>query len=352
VKVVDPQLPVHKTKTFIRQSLVRLPRVELPNADEHDCRSLDRVIGTFGTAPMIDNLPNDQNRTRDIVARVRHALVSFKNRGSVEHYHHFIFGFLVPFFVHLEKFADPSGSGRIYARSCGPFDALLREMSIPGLNILNPTLHMWADRLLRHGPARMLPVRAFRFSAFDRPKAFDRQLFQCASQEIQARLSRKIDTENVASALDRMEGPLVVLIDRGPPDPFFLSRNAEISGSGATRRSIPNMHELANQLLRLPINLRVERLEGRSLSFQIALFRRADVVVAQHGAALANMLWATPATGFVEIFPQPEKPPRQSSFAELARCLGLRYESISQAGNHAAVDSVMVDSAVRKLLHI
>jgi len=55
---------------------------------------------------------------------------------------------------------------------------------------------------------------------------------------------------------------------------------------------------------------------------QIALFRRARVVIGPHGGALANCLWQAPGSALVEL---PLAPLQRSEFAVMAAALGLRY---------------------------
>ena len=45
------------------------------------------------------------------------------------------------------------------------------------------------------------------------------------------------------------------------------------------------------------------RMDGLSVSEQARLFANAEAVVGVHGAALSNLLFATPGTKVVEIFP-------------------------------------------------
>jgi capsular polysaccharide biosynthesis protein len=47
------------------------------------------------------------------------------------------------------------------------------------------------------------------------------------------------------------------------------------------------------------------KIEKTSLAYQLNPFRQADIVVAQHGAALGNLVWARESIGVVEIVPKP-----------------------------------------------
>lgn len=144
----------------------------------------------------------------------------------------------------------------------------------------------------------------------------------------------------------------ILLVDRGDPDPFYLS-HAVIRGSGTSRRSIPNLATIGAALASIPaVRTRTVLLEGRSLSEQIAIFASARVVVAQHGAALANLVWCRPGTGVLEIAPGAGIERNPGLFARLSRGFGLRYVRLGQAGAHAAVPPETVAAAARSLLDV
>jgi capsular polysaccharide biosynthesis protein len=88
-------------------------------------------------------------------------------------------------------------------------------------------------------------------------------------------------------------------------------------------------------------------LESRSLAEQMSLFAGADAVVAQHGAALANLVWCRPGTAVVEI---EHVRPRPAYFGDLARAMDLRRARIRQDDDHAPVPSETVVAALAALL--
>jgi len=76
----------------------------------------------------------------------------------------------------------------------------------------------------------------------------------------------------------------------------------------------------------------VVTLENQSVSDQIALFSNVKVVLAQHGAALSNIIFARPGTLVVEVGQRNTKSPYSSRaqraapcFSRLAQQLGLPY---------------------------
>jgi len=69
------------------------------------------------------------------------------------------------------------------------------------------------------------------------------------------------------------------------------------------------------------------KLEGKKLFDQYWLFQNAEVVVAQHGAALSNILFMREGTRVIEIGPQRMF---KTYFSELAKTLGIEYSLMDQ----------------------
>jgi len=84
-------------------------------------------------------------------------------------------------------------------------------------------------------------------------------------------------------------------------------------------------------------------LEDLNLKDQIELFSVADIVVAQHGASLANLVWCKQSALVIEVIDPQVRPPY---FEALAHRLSLNYISIPQANNHAEIDIDFVASII------
>ncbi len=262
--------------------------------------------------------------------------------GSVEHYFHFLLGFFIPLARHLAGPALDRRIGEILVRSCGPMDSHLRALGDPRLVILDKPAHDAA-----RGRATTATQRFKLIRGYDMPRRFDRAVFaqirdiMLARSDVQAEIAKA--RAEWGSARARL-----LLIRRGPPDPFYLSRKAEAQGAGTSRRSVPNHDELRRALAERFGGVLDAALEGVSLARQIALFHLADIVVAQHGAALANLVWTRQTTRAVEIFPRtliadyhPE-----SAFRKLAHRLKMHHSSVWQDDVHAAVDAAALCDAV------
>ena len=95
----------------------------------------------------------------------------------------------------------------------------------------------------------------------------------------------------------------ILLIERLPSDEYYL-QDTERRGAGATRRSIKNHREL-EQTIRSIVGPNHEfhnlTLENMSLEEQLTYFDSAAMVIGQHGAGLANMLWMQEKSAVVEF---------------------------------------------------
>jgi capsular polysaccharide biosynthesis protein len=82
------------------------------------------------------------------------------------------------------------------------------------------------------------------------------------------------------------EGRKTIIIDRKTPAKFFQSEYSEIQGGGNIRRSIPNIKQVEAALFEYHPSMVC--MEGQSLKRQATIFHTADIIIAQHGAALSN----------------------------------------------------------------
>ena len=229
-----------------------------------------------------------------MTSRLLHLTIK-NNSGSIEHFYHFVLGYLLPLGSYMTR--ERISQDRVMLLcSCGPFDRLMQELALPGLILCERQTHAKSKAMI----------------------------LRLADADVDAR--RAIEADWVGS-------PRILLIERGEPDPFYASPicydiNPIFRTAGKQRRMIGNHAALAAPLAGSYPGLRNVILEGMPLAAQIALFERADVVIAQHGAALANVIWMRPDAGVVEIDPNSNS----FVFTNLARLSGLRYQRIGQPG--------------------
>jgi hypothetical protein len=269
-------------------------------------------------------------------------VVTTRPAGSLEHYFHFLLGLLAPLVVAWNDLASTPNLGRVVVRSCAIFDRLLLELDLQALDIVSKAQHA----ALLEGPVggdAGRPVRVTALTARDAPEAFDRSVFNQARERLLSRLSQPLADQLVALApAFSPSGARIVFIDRDAPDPFYGSDRAEIPTAGAQRRSIANFRDAHAALAARFGNVLATTLEGRSLAYQIALFQAADIVVCQHGAALANLIWAREGSSVIEIVPRhaawSPRNRRFRLFERLAACLSIRHRKLTQPSAHGAID--------------
>ena len=272
-----------------------------------------------------------ENCTKDIHLNVINRL------GSVEHYYHFLLGFLVPLIV-WDTRERKCKSNKVYIRSCGIMDQLLVDAGIVGLEFVDKVVH--EDQSSK---TSLFSECSFVDKlGYDTSKYYSYADFSAASQILNKSLANEIlaylgEFDAGISA----EEPVIVMIDRAPSDPFYLSEACENEGSGASRRSISNFEELSLQVSLNYKNVMSVTLEGRPLAYQIALFKSAGIVIAQHGAAMANLIWCSPGTSLIEIYPSDLRRDikRGDFFRNLAHCMNLNYRRLKQKSSHSCVDS-------------
>lgn len=115
---------------------------------------------------------------------------------------------------------------------------------------------------------------------------------------------------------------------RGEPEPG-APRRLYLTRRSAARRELDESADRALQPLLAREGLTPVSLDGRSLADQARLFAGAEIVIAPHGAALANLIFATPGTRVLELNARVrDEPAPRHHFARLAARCGLRYRML------------------------
>jgi len=117
--------------------------------------------------------------------------------------------------------------------------------------------------------------------------------------------------------------------DESTPEQIYISRRK------VGTRSFMN-EEAVEDLLR-NMGITVVYLEDLDFSRQVGLFRRVNLVVAAHGAGLANLVWCAQPATVVEIFPANFI---NDCYARLASTLGYAYHPLwaASTGGAGSVD--------------
>ena len=193
--------------------------------------------------------------------------------GDPTHYHHFLFGHFLPVLHDL----DLSRGEKIYMPDVGPMNAVIESV---GFNV-----YSW----------RKPYVEPIAINEFRRTKGFDGRN-QPLPEGLVSELNRKIDK---LCDIPETEEKHILLVDRGKPLKIEDGDNF-IGTRGAQRRTIINIEEAEDCLK--PYGKVIRTTLGRkTLPEQVSLFRNAWMIVAQHGAALSNVIFATNCEHVIEF---------------------------------------------------
>jgi len=183
-------------------------------------------------------------------------------------------------------------------------------------------------------------------------------------------------TEELKSLLSnsQIDSKKILIINRGKPDKFYTSdgipsdtlpggtnslfnsdgtpkRNRK--GSSIERRSTPNLINIKNLLE----NYKFIELETESLENQIKLFGEHDIIIAQHGAALTNIIFCKKNSIIIEIRPRRDKKDsvsdssryeKQNAFEILSQSLGHKYFEVFQEHNHSEINLKDIVDLIKK----
>tara|TARA_B100000927_G_C16430162_1_gene455206 strand:+ start:464 stop:1246 length:783 start_codon:yes stop_codon:yes gene_type:complete len=142
----------------------------------------------------------------------------------------------------------------------------------------------------------------------------------------------------------------ILMINRTEPLAFYKSDESENKTSGIERRSIPNFIELYDKVCEMcPNVVKLIYPEEHTLFEQIEFFNNADIVIAQHGAALVNMVFCKPDRAIIEISSSFNTAQRMN-VRVLAENLGHHHIPVDQDEEHSPVDVNKIVSAVKDAL--
>ena len=260
--------------------------------------------------------------------KARVLLVPDQWSGSVQEYYHFILGYLSPVMLWIDR-----NPGKPLAmRDCGPMnpwlDLLLHRSD---LQIMTPgdMLHLFAGK---YNKAAVL-------AGMDDPKNFNTKELARFRQLVFNAVNLPPVTDNFA----------ITVVDRLTSGAFNSTAAAEVPASGAAVRSTPNLSSVMSGY-RTERSLRIIDAAELSVTDQLTLFSMTNILVAQHGAGLTNMIWMPRGGRVVEILP-PLPDYVSPIFANLAAACGHTHQVVRQESEHAPVDASLLLQAVTLAEH-
>ena len=130
----------------------------------------------------------------------------------------------------------------------------------------------------------------------------------------------------------------IILVQRVPPHSFYLSEECDqrFKGGGSERRSIPNHEELKTKLTeKFGNRFKNVILDNMLFENQVKLFYSAEMVIAQHGASLTNVLWMVPNSKVIEIKPLSYQ---EQCFTFICEFANHQHIIFPQDYNHAPIN--------------
>lgn len=97
-----------------------------------------------------------------------------------------------------------------------------------------------------------------------------------------------------------------------------------ISRDDSSCRRILNERDLVLAVKNKGMHIDVVLLSGSSFSEQIQIFRRSKVIISPHGAGLVNLIFCSPNTCVLELFPS-SLHFGAACYWSISECIGLRY---------------------------
>lgn len=245
------------------------------------------------------------------------------NISSVERYFHFLLGYFVPALLWIDR----TGERQVTLRDCGP---------------MNP----WFDLLRPHVDIELIPPGQMlrRYVSHSQPRVVLAQLdnpmlFHASTLRRAATIVRELTG---AAAVDPSG---VILLERGPGHPSYRLPGSEVPAAGGDLRSIANADAVRRAIEAAHA---VEVIDAARLApaAQVRSVAAAEVLVGQHGAGLANLLWMQAGTSVVEVQP-PLRESVRDLFGVMAEVLDVRYRMVPQVSKHGPVEPAAVVAALR-----
>lgn len=261
-------------------------------------------------------------------------------KGNIDHYYHFLYACVLPLTLLRDDLANQGKDIRLsicessFGKMRAKFVATFPDVAILPKCPTNPTILAAFDHSYGGG---ILDLKG------ERRNAVIRQFYESMPPGLMPPAPVEI------LLIGRAYSPLKASNHQGD--------TSTTQYTGALRRHILNMDELI-QGLKSVGSVSFVYLEGFSIHEQFLLFRSAKVVVAQHGAALANIVFMRQGSqGVVEITPYNTSHWRGARTHAFPNCFRfaafssrIPYASLPQMTEFSAVNVTAIQEVVRGLL--
>lgn len=269
-------------------------------------------------------------------------VATHQREGRIESFHHFLGALFYPLILHAERFGFDPGSV-LHVQDCGSMNRHLEALS----EHIGVTLRLFPPEMSSSLFAAKSD-KVLRLPPFDASNSSDKWLHD---HEIETIRSFGL----IWAPSDNAPDLPVLLISRGESDPHFGTQRFRnlypnlmaLNQTGSSRRHIPNEDEVIEAISHETVPY-VVKLEAVEFTEQIKLFRRARIVIGQHGAGLNGLMWCKAGTNVLEILPHGMLGEPDTYFRSMARRLELRHTYMIQNGAHEPVDASAIGRYVAR----
>lgn len=238
--------------------------------------------------------------------------ISPKKYGPrLSHYFHFMFGYFMPAVYLIKNTQDV-----FVFCDCGPLNRHIKN-TFPNSIIVKPNTFKNNKKLRQlYGNFSEIILPSWDIDEID--KGLEEHCFTELKKTANKFLLNNKEEENI------------IFISRGLNPLYKLSNHKSFSTTnGCERRSIKNIDELLKKIkLSFPEeNVYKKILDNKTIKEQASIFNQAKIVIAQHGAALSNIIFCKKGTLIIEIgkLQNLERP----WFSEIAKKFELKRETIN-----------------------
>ncbi len=265
---------------------------------------------------------------------IRDVEVRFDNRvsyGSPEHFHHFLWGYLLPAMHELSRCSEEQHQGeRFVFKSCGPqMDPLIAEVArLSGIRIAiasesstkkyarSMVVSRWDLFLLRPFLLASAGGESTRLAGirddFQRhlPEDWERLArsdfvigFRDAVIRVRDLLLRHAAGHAHAARYEFLAGRYLIL-RRSKEHPYYAEGGgAEIPSYGETRRALRGIDDAVRALERRGLEVSVFEPGAHGLAGQALAFHHSRGVAMVRGAEIANLIWMRPGSPVLIVTP-------------------------------------------------
>ena len=234
-----------------------------------------------------------------------------KGGGNIEHYFHFIFDLVLPLYLVIKR-APPN------------VVFLLKDFGI----YTNRLLDIFPNRI-KISIGSQIPENVKRIKLFGmNPNWVNLNTVDLVNLKKYICRNFNIDQDSRPNK--------IILIERLLPKPYFMTE-ATLKGGGALRRSIVNHPDLASaikSIVKHPYEFHNLQLENLSLTEQIQYCDQALVIIAQHGAGLANIIWMKQKSIVIELRADDSR----DFFQSICEVMSHNYLLYKTDAKHATID--------------